>query len=544
MPKQPHLHKRKGSQNYYFRCRVPQDLLEFYAPKKEITRSLGTSNYKEALKLVRIESVKQDQEFDRAREIAKANQDQKNYLISQLSIPVPSDNPQPDLLTDKDIENLANRSQFIKLKMDDLLRMYEMCGHSYSDVHEFYKNQHNKYQEAFKKGDLSIVQDEVDSLLSHHGIDVEKSGEIYKKLCYSTLLANFRAAKIQLDRHEGEIIDTPPKPEQFQKSLRLSHLFDLWKTEKEQAGAPKKTIEDAERQIRRFKDLHNNLPVRGITKAHVREFKDAMLRQGLSPRTVQEKCLAFIKAIFTWAVNNGYIDDNPASGLNVTRSKVENTARLPYSVDDLNKIFRMPIYTTGERPKAGGGDAAKWIPLLALFTGARLEELGQLHVADVKITEGIRYLDMTTVEEGKRYKTRSSRRKIPIHPELIRLGFMDYVDERRKAGDERLFPEVRSSNESVTAAWSKWWGRYVRKHGITDSRKVFHSFRHTVKDAFRDSGVDIALNDAIMGHTQGNVSASYGQGYSLKVLAEAMKKLEFPGLDLEHLARSSKNYCF
>jgi len=514
---------------------VPQDLLEFYAPKKEITRSLGTSNYKEALKLVRIESVKQDQEFDRAREIAQANQDQKNYLISQLSIPARSDKLQQDLISDQDIESLANWPQFIKLKMDDLLRMYELCGHSYSDIHKFYQNQHAKYQEAFKKGDLSIVHEEVDALLNHHGIDIEKGGEIYKKLCYSTLLANFRAAKIQLERHEGEIIDTPPKPEEFQKSLRLSQIFDLYKTEKEQAGAPKKTTEDAQRQVRRFNDLHGNLPVKGITKAHVREFKDAMLRQGLSPRTVQEKCLAFLKAILNWAVNNGYIDHSPASGLNVARPKVENTARLPYSVDDLNKIFRMPIYTTGERPKAGGGEAAKWIPLLALFTGARLEELGQLHVADVKETEGIQYLDMTTVDEGKRYKTRSSRRKIPIHSELIRLGFMAYVEERRKAGDQRLFPEVRSSNESVTAAWSKWWGHYVRKHGITDSRKVFHSFRHTVKDAFRDSGVDIALNDAIMGHAQGNVSSSYGQGYSLRVLADAMKKLGVPGLDLEHL---------
>jgi integrase len=450
-----------------------------------------------------------------------------NHLISQLSIPVPSDNPQPDLLTDRDIENLANRSQYIKLKMDDLLRMHQLCGHSYSDIHQFYLGEHAKYQEALKKGDLSIIQDEVDNLLTHHAIQIERGSEVYQKLCYNTLLANFKAARMQLDRHQGEIIDTPPMPESYQKSLRLSEIADLWKREKEQAGSPSKTTADALRQIHRFINLHGNLPVRRITKTHVREFKDSMLKQGLSSRTVQEKCLAFLKAILNWAVNNGYVDDNPANGITVSRSKVEKTARLPYSVDDLNKIFRFPVFTSGERPKAGGGDAAKWIPLLALFTGARLEELGQLHVADVKITEGIRYLDMTTVEEGKRYKTRSSRRKIPIHPELIRLGFMDYVDERRKAGDERLFPEVRSSNESVTAAWSKWWGRYVRKHGITDSRKVFHSFRHTVKDAFRDSGVDIALNDAIMGHTQGNVSASYGQGYSLKVLAEAMKKLDF-----------------
>ncbi len=48
-----------------------------------------------------------------------------------------------------------------------------------------------------------------------------------------------------------------------------------------------------------------------------------------------------------------------------------------------------------------------------------------------------------------------------------------------------MFPGLRPDKKgAVTGNWSKWWGRYARQSGITDRRKVFHSFRHTFKDAW------------------------------------------------------------
>ena len=84
-------------------------------------------------------------------------------------------------------------------------------------------------------------------------------------------------------------------------------------------------------------------------------------------------------------------------------------------------------------------------------------------------------------------KNRSSQRDVPLHPELIRCGFLEYVENRRKKPGDRLFPELdRGSDGKWSSAYSKWMGRYLRETiGITDSRKVFHSFRHTFKDACR-----------------------------------------------------------
>ena len=216
-------------------------------------------------------------------------------------------------------------------------------------------------------------------------------------------------------------------------------------------------------------------------------------------------------------------------------AEVQDDTRLPYDTDDLRRIFQFPIFTNGERPLGGAGEAAKWLPLLGLFTGARLEEMGRCLVTDCKEEAGIPFLDLRVIEGGKSLKRNSSRRMIPIHPELIRCGFLAYVEERRKAGDERLFPKVRSERAEQTAAWSQWWGRYARKHGIKDKRKVFHSLRHTFKDACRAAGIEEALYDALQGHKGSSVGRSYGRGYPLPVLAAAMERVKYEGLDLMSL---------
>ncbi len=201
----------------------------------------------------------------------------------------------------------------------------------------------------------------------------------------------------------------------------------------------------------------------------------------------------------------------------------------------------MPIYATGDRPRGGAGDAARWLPLLALFTGARLEELGTLRATDVQVDGDIDILDINTLDEGKRLKTKSSRRKVPIHAELVRLGFLVYVEARRKSGaGALLFPDLKADSKGVmTGNWSKWWGRYVRANGITDPRKVFHSFRHTFKTECRAVGMGREFHDAITGHSSGGVGERYGERYPVPVLAREIAKVKYEGLDLSPLVSSA-----
>jgi integrase len=194
------------------------------------------------------------------------------------------------------------------------------------------------------------------------------------------------------------------------------------------------------------------------------------------------------------------------------------------------------VFTAGERPVAGAGEAAYWLPLIALYTGARLTEIGQLRVQDIKRELGIDYFIITDEGEDAGIKTESSRRWVPIHPELMRLGFIDYLAKMRKAGSERLFPDIKPDRMGVlTGNWSKWWGRYMRNTiGIKDPRKVFHSFRHTFKDACLRAGIGQEIHDALTGHADGdNEGRSYGAGqHPLKPLAAALKKVRYIGLKL------------
>src|SRR5262249_13447494 len=137
----------------------------------------------------------------------------------------------------------------------------------------------------------------------------------------------------------------------------------------------------------------------------------------------------------------------------------------------------------------------------------------------------------------------SSRRVVPVHPELVKLGFLDVVEESRKHGGEAapLFPLLKPGPRGGYAeAWSKWFGRYIRGIGITNKDRVFHSFRHGFKDALRAAGEGEDINDALTGHSGGGVGRSYGakemmRRFGLPRLADAVAKVQYPGLDLSHL---------
>lgn len=128
-------------------------------------------------------------------------------------------------------------------------------------------------------------------------------------------------------------------------------------------------------------------------------------------------------------------------------------------------------------------------PTWRFYQGARLEELAQLRCGDVKVEPGtgIHYLDIHG-RDGRKVKTATSERRVPLHPQMIRLGFLQYVESQREAGAVMLFSELKQDTHGAwSGAWSKWFGRHLRAiAGITDRRLTFHSLRHTWASAARE----------------------------------------------------------
>nr|WP_249209182.1 site-specific integrase [Magnetospirillum sulfuroxidans] len=167
-----------------------------------------------------------------------------------------------------------------------------------------------------------------------------------------------------------------------------------------------------------------------------------------------------------------------------------------------------------------------------MYMGCRLEEIGQLLVGDVKVLNGTSHFAITTLVDDdeeivKNIKTESSLRSVPLHPVLEQLGFSAYVERVRQAGHKRLFPDITSKRRKVTSAYSTWFSRFKRDAGITSHRKVFHSFRHTFKDACRAAGIPVDVHDALTGHARSSVGDGYGLGYPLERLAGEIGKVRY-----------------
>jgi integrase len=266
------------------------------------------------------------------------------------------------------------------------------------------------------------------------------------------------------------------------------------------------------------------------------------------------KCLS---ALMNFAVNEGYIDRNPAKGLRVVDPRHRRDRRLPFSNDQLRAIFNAPLYRGCVDDEYGYADvgparprrARFWVPLIALFSGMRMNEICQLDVADIRQVDGVDCFLITSRSSGgrddKKVKTSTSERFVPIHPRLTEIGFMDFVDERRRSGAVKLFPELPFSTTGYYSdPFSKWFRRFIHKAKANGPKTCFHSFRHCFRDALREARIDHDVALALGGWssgtgTEGTLTAeAYGRGFRIDTLSGAMQKVSYPHLDLSHLALS------
>jgi integrase len=507
---------------YYLRVRVPSDLLDSYE-KKEIYRSLRTSDKAVALQLVRIERLRLDQEFQHKRALVFS--------------------PAAAELSDMEIARLAALWGAGVLSVDEDQRISGMAEQTYDALETGFDVLEDELRPALACGDHRPLERVVTTFLKEHGIKVVPESSTHKQLCYAFTKQALRDNELLRARHGGAVVDTPQiepvvlRGQSLQDGPSLVGLLDYWKSQRQPRP---RTVLEGNTAISRFKQLHGDMHPAKIERRHLVAFKDQMLEEGKAPATVS-KSLAMLRAIFEVAFINDKIPTNPAHGVKAPRAKGDKP-RLPFLPEHLALIFNSPVFTQGARPKGGKGEAAYWLPLISLWTGARVSEIAQLQTGDIKEEEGIYYFHFLDDEEtGKTLKRESSRRRTPVHEELIHCGLLDYWKKLSASGVGRLFPEFNKRVQgNIAKPWVQWFGRYLRKVvKVADSKRTFHSFRHGFKDACRESDIHLEIHDALTGHKTPGVGAGYGAEYfPLQPLAAAMTKLCYRRLDLSHLHRA------
>ena len=168
-----------------------------------------------------------------------------------------------------------------------------------------------------------------------------------------------------------------------------------------------------------------------------------------------------------------------------------------------------------------------FIPLILLHTGARVGEIAQLGINDVRKENGVWCFDIHPSAETS-VKTKSSIRLVPIHSYLVKAGFLKYCEEIRKEGHTQLFPALKKSANGYGSAISKWFNKRLREKGIADKKKVLHSTRHTFITKLKQLDIQDHLISELVGHTVESITVGrYGKKLDVKALRKAVEKLEY-----------------
>lgn len=353
--------------------------------------------------------------------------------------------------------------------------------------------------------------------------------------------------------------------------VTLSSVIKLYSTFKSAHSWVSKTRDENERILGWFAEFVGpDKNIKAVSVNDVRDFRDLLLKltsnfskskkfEGMSLKQIGDlagsegklsagttkKYFGCVRWFLAWCEDEGEIATNPAGKIKIVAKINSQDAKLPFSNEQLVRLFQSPQFSghrSAARRSAPGDmlvrDGKFWVPLIGLFTGMRLGEIVQLLVADVRNQDDIPYFDVNKGENNeKTLKTVSSQRFIPVHPELVKLGFLDYVEaQRMKNKKGRIFSEIKpGKNGYYSHNFSKFFGRYLKQVGVKTPKTSFHSFRHNFKDGLREAGTEDSRQNALMGHSDGSVQAIYGSGYSIKVLNDDMKKINYSSLNLSRL---------
>jgi integrase len=281
---------------------------------------------------------------------------------------------------------------------------------------------------------------------------------------------------------------------------------------------------------------------------------------GLSGETKTQKTIedhvTAIHGFLSFGSKHGYRVDQQM--LSVLRNqstlygrKSKRIPRTTFSGIQLTAIFNSAHYTQGKIKFSG----MYWAPLIALFTGARLAEILQLSRDDIQERDGIWTLlisgEASHEDPKKRVKTKAGNRIVPIHPTLLSLDFIGYVNGQTG----RLFPDEKRDKEGKFSNFSKRFTTYRKQVGLypypDGVNRDFHSFRHTVETKFKemvgigdgDKRVDTYTIDSIMGHTpNANTIGEKVYNHSLNLIAKknAIYQLEYQEIPFDEIAHWQK----
>lgn len=250
-----------------------------------------------------------------------------------------------------------------------------------------------------------------------------------------------------------------------------------------------------------------------VTAREAHDWKQAMLDEGrLSNNSIKQR-LQNLRTVLEWARQHSfgelYSTGNPLDVVKPPAFKPVASDARTYTMDEAQTV----LLAARRQAKP----ETRWLPWLCAYSGARINELAQLRPMNFFQLNGDWFFRLTTTG-GKTLKNRTSERIVPVHPELIQEGLLDFIGAYPPESEARLF--IPSSTQDVQ--------RWVReKVGLTREKLApSHGWRHLFEDLCMNGGVSDAARNYMTGRATGRSSEGYGKSQAmLPGLANEMRKV-------------------
>ncbi len=529
----PYLYRRPDSSNWQFRRPVPLHL-QAALDKKFITGSLRTSDYKEAARRARQRAAETDELFAAMEAKLNARPD-----APSTDEPV-SDGGRPVRLERWMVPQLLARYRAAMLSLPDADR--PITHASLAETRAMFEEEHQALTDACALQDLSYAEHIVENVLDTEGFDIDLvSPELRQHFTLQLMQTDLAVIKDQLARLNGADVPAPEMPAAPGENDSWDDYLDHWIAERK---PELKTADEARSQVARLRKFTGDRAPVELTADDLRNYAAHLEEaEGLS-RSRIKTIFALLRPVLQTNLDSGQtaLRVNPFVGVKINVSHKDTEEIQPFEPEHVRLLLKTEVFTAGKRPAKGGRDAAFWLPLLALFGGERVEELGQLAVSDVVMLNDRMFLRITDLDDTQGVKNKVSKRHVPVHAELLKIGFGRYVDAVRLSGKDRLFPDLRPNKYGVfTAQFSTWFNEYLDRHVVDDVRYNFHSFRHFFQERAGWCGLDDYRIHGILGHQPDGMGARYGKKsrgrrvFDPMQLAEGMERFRIEGVDFSAL---------
>jgi integrase len=506
---------------FYFRIRIPDELRE-YIGKKEHSEALGDLNRAQA--------------EVRAAQLGAHWQERFLTERHRLGLALSPPAPAPEVVRQFRTASLGEVNAVAALVARNVLHVDEtrrIEGWELPATHDDPAWGPGQpldlaVREVISGKRLTAVKDMATEWLSIHGLELPTEEQEQRRALYAWAQAMARATAGRRQRDQGEAVETPPVPplpesinpaaaanlspaDKPAHLLTLRDVLALW-SNKGKRPSPK-TIETATRVVGQFEAVCGNPPLQKLTRQHGLKFRDWLLGQGQSPRTAADR-LDYVSRLIRFEMQEQQrITVNSWATIRIEGANESVTVRKAIKPERLAALFALPLFQAYELPtvKTAGQDAAYWLPILGAFTGARVTELAQLLVGDIRKDGDLWCISIMNEQAWQSVKNTASKRVIPMHPELVRLGLPEYSEELRQAGHERLFPMAPvSALNNAGGPFATWFSKLKIAAGW-GPENTFHSFRHTIETMLKRKKVYPFDINAYTGHKQkgGDADTTY-----------------------------------